>query len=116
VGEVLLDLRFESVGTHAEPGIGGDVADIFAADADGQRAFIDGRVGVLGLVENQRRMLAGEPHFGGGQLARGEDRVHAGGRGGVVDDAEKFLRQPQPFAQPAQRDLFELGGGRAGFP
>ena len=55
-------------GLHAKFRVGGDLADIFNADADGERSFIDGVVGVLRTVEDQARVLAGEAGFGRGEL------------------------------------------------
>lgn len=108
--EIALDHRLKRGGLHAKFRVGGDLADIFNADADGERSFIDGVVGVLRTVENEARVLAGEAGFGRGEFARGEDRMHARRRRGVVDDAEEIVGESPPLAQPAERHLFELGG------
>ena len=92
-GEVGFDHRGERIRAHAEFVIGRNVADVVEADAGGQSAAVDGRMRVLGGVENQRRIFPGAVRVGRGQLARGQDRVQAAGGSGVVNDAEEIVGQ-----------------------
>ena len=64
-GEILRDHRGERLRAHAEFVIGSNVADVLETDAGGQCAAIDGGMRVLGSVQDQGGMFAGEANFRG---------------------------------------------------
>jgi len=105
-----LNGRLKRIAAHAEIVVDGDVADLAPAHARGQRGAADGEIGVLGGVEDQIVAAAS------GGFARGDDRVEAGCRRRIMNDPEKLLRQTQPLAQPAERDLLQLRGRGPGLP
>src|SRR4029434_9220466 len=66
--------------------------------------------------EISSRREAPLPHIGHCCLTRGCERMKAGDRGSVVDDALKCAGKTEETAQPRQRDLLELGSRGRGAP
>ncbi len=62
------------------------------------------------------RRIAARAGFRIRHLARRRDGVQGADGSGVVDDAEEFLGQAHPLAQPPERHLFELGERGAALP
>jgi len=82
--------------------LGADDGTFYAVDANSGKVLASGEPALAYVID------AG--------LARGDERVHAGDRCGVVDDTLERVGQADETPQPAKRHGFELGGGGRGPP
>ena len=107
----------QQIDAHGVLGVAGDVDDRVLSKPQqdhrlvGRRMRVGGQIdahaGQIGAAEQAPRADVGNDGFAG----RGQ-RVEHRHRRGVVDHAFKRGRQLHQVAQPAQRDLLELGGRR----
>ena len=99
---------------HTKLIVGRNLTQTLLAQAQGNDSFIYRRVGLLRRINAQQREIFSAAHsfFANTHLdafTSGGNRMHAGNRCSVIDDASHSAVESHHLSQPIEHNFFELG-------